>query len=37
LSGRTLGESLDLAGPELDLAGILGLLIAGRAIIGVSE
>jgi hypothetical protein len=37
LSGRTLGESLDLAGPELDLAAILGLLIAGRAIIGVLE
>lgn len=37
LSGRSLGESLDAAGPGLDLAAILGLLIAGRAIIGVSE
>lgn len=36
-AGRTLGESLDLAGPDLDLAAVLGLLIAGRAIIGVSE
>jgi hypothetical protein len=37
LVGRTLGESLDLAGPQTDLAAILGLLISGRAIIGVSE
>lgn len=37
LAGRTLGESLDLAGPQTDLAAILGLLISGRAIIGVSE
>ncbi|MDP3194960.1 DUF2063 domain-containing protein [Tabrizicola sp.] len=37
LSGRTLGESLDKAGPGMDLAAILGLLISGRAIIGVSE
>ena len=37
LAGRTLGESLDLAGPETDLAAVLGLLILGRAIIGVSE
>lgn len=37
MAGRTLGASLDLAGPDLDLAAILGLLISGRAIIGVSE
>lgn len=37
LQGRTLGDSLDAAGPELDLAPLLGLLIAGRAITGVSE
>lgn len=37
LDSRTLGESLDLAGPGLDLAAVLGLLISGRAIIGVSE
>ena len=35
ISGRTLGESLDRAGPGLDLAAVLGLLIAGRAIVGV--
>ncbi len=29
-----MGESLDLAGPDLDLAAVLGLLIAGRAIVG---
>ena len=37
LQGRTLGDSLDTAGSDLDLAALLGLLIAGRAIIGVSE
>jgi len=37
LDGRTLGESLDAAGPQLDLAALLGLLISGRAIIGVSK
>ena len=36
LAGWTLGDSLDAAGP-LDLAGLLGLLISGRAIVGVSE
>lgn len=37
LARRTLGDSLDAAGPELDLVSLLGLLIAGRAITGVSE
>lgn len=37
LDGRTLGESLDAAGPQLDLVALLGLLIQGRAIIGASE
>ena len=37
LSGQTLGESLDAAEGQVDLATLLGLLIAGRAIIGVSE
>lgn len=37
LERRSLGESLELAGPGLDLAALLGLLIAGRAIIGVLE
>lgn len=37
LSGSSLAESLDHAGPKADLAAILGLLIAGRAIVGVSE
>lgn len=37
LAGRTLGESLDAAGETLDLPAILGLLITGRAIIGVHE
>jgi hypothetical protein len=37
LAGRTLGDCVDLAGPELDLPGFLGLLISGRAITGASE
>lgn len=37
LQGRTLGDSLDAAGTDLDLAALLGLLITGRAITGVSE
>lgn len=36
LEGRTLGEAVDIAGPELDLPAVLGLLISGRAISGVS-
>lgn len=36
LAGRSLGESLDLAGPGLDLTAVLGLLIANRAIVGVT-
>jgi hypothetical protein len=35
--GQRLGEGIDLAGENLDLPGILGLLIAGRAITGVHE
>jgi hypothetical protein len=35
LQGRTLGDSIDLAGEGLDLADVLGRLIAGRAITGV--
>jgi hypothetical protein len=35
--GETLGAAVDQAGPELDLAAVLGTLIAGRAIIGVLE
>jgi Putative DNA-binding domain len=37
LEGRSLGACVDLAGPDLDLPAVLGLLIAGRAITGVSE
>ncbi len=37
MAGRTLGESLDLATGPIDLAAILGLLISGRAIVGVSK
>lgn len=42
MQGLTLGDSLDLAGEELvggdmNLAAVLGLLISGRAIVGVSE
>ncbi len=37
LAGKTLGESLDLATGPIDLAAILGLLIAGRAIVGVTK
>jgi hypothetical protein len=35
--GRTLGESIDIAGENLDLVAVLGLLVAGRAITGVRE
>lgn len=37
MEGQPLGECLELAGPELDLAAVLGLLISGQAITGVSE
>ncbi len=37
LEGQTLGASLEAAGAGLDLPVILSLLIAGRAIVGVSE
>lgn len=37
LSGKTLGDSIDCAGGPLDLPAILGLLISGRAIIGVMK
>lgn len=37
MAGKTLGESLDLATGPIDLAAILGLLISGRAIVGVSK
>lgn len=36
LHGKTLSDSLETAGQEVDLAALLGLLIAGRAIIGAS-
>jgi len=36
LGGRRLGEAVDQAGPDLDLPGVLGVLIAGKAITGVS-
>jgi hypothetical protein len=35
--GQTLGACVDLAGPDLNLPAVLGLLISGRAIIGASE
>lgn len=35
LQGLTLGQSVDLAGQEVDLPGVLSLLVAGRAIVGV--
>jgi hypothetical protein len=37
LSGLRLGEAVDKAGPDLDLPAVLGVLIAGKAITGVSE
>ncbi|MCU0826110.1 MAG: putative DNA-binding domain-containing protein [Tabrizicola sp.] len=37
LQGKRLGESIDLAGESLDLSAVLGLLIAGKAIVGVSK
>jgi Putative DNA-binding domain len=36
-AGRPLGQCLDQAGAEVDLPGILSLLVAGRAIVGASE
>jgi hypothetical protein len=35
LAGVPLGQAVDLAGGQLDLPGVLSLLIAGRAIVGV--
>ncbi|TAG13863.1 MAG: DUF2063 domain-containing protein [Rhodobacterales bacterium] len=37
LAGQTLGQAVDAAGSELDLPSILSLLIAGRAIVGVTK
>lgn len=37
LGGKTLGQSLDAAGAEVDLPAILSRLVAGRAIVGASE
>lgn len=37
LAGHRLGEAVDQAGPDLDLPAVLGVLIAGKAITGVSE
>jgi Putative DNA-binding domain len=37
LAGGTLGAAVDHAGPGLDLPAVLGLLIAGQAITGVTE
>ncbi|NJS40430.1 MAG: DUF2063 domain-containing protein, partial [Rhodobacteraceae bacterium] len=37
LAGQALGQAVDAAGPELDLPSILSLLIAGRAIVGVTK
>lgn len=37
LAGDSLGAAVDLAGPDLDLPAVLGLMIAGQAITGVTE
>jgi hypothetical protein len=37
LAEQQLGEAVDKAGPDLDLSAVLGVLIAGKAITGVSE
>ncbi len=37
IEGRALGDCVDLAGPELDLAAVLGVLISGQAITGILE
>lgn len=37
LEGLALGDCVDLAGPELDLVAVLGVMIAGKAITGVVE
>jgi hypothetical protein len=37
IEGRALGDCVDLAGPDLDLAAVLGVMIAGKAITGVME
>lgn len=36
MAGETLGTAVERAGPDLDLPAVLGLLIAGQAITGVS-
>lgn len=36
MAGETLGAAVERAGPDLDLPAVLGLLIAGQAITGVS-
>lgn len=36
-AGQPLGTALDQAGPDLDLPAVLGVLIVGKAITGVSE
>jgi hypothetical protein len=37
IAGESLGASIDLAGPDLDLPAVLSLMIAGQAITGVTE
>jgi hypothetical protein len=37
IEGRALGDCVDRAGPDLDLAAVLGVMIAGKAITGVME
>lgn len=37
LDGLTLGQSLDLAGAKLDLPAVLSVLVAGKAIVGVTR
>lgn len=37
MEGRALGDCVDLAGPEMDLAAVLGVMISGQAITGVEE
>ncbi|WP_128514145.1 HvfC/BufC N-terminal domain-containing protein [Tabrizicola thermarum] len=37
MQGLALGDCVDLAGPDLDLVAVLGVMIAGKAITGVVE
>jgi hypothetical protein len=37
IEGRALGDCVDMAGSDLDLSAVLGVMIAGKAITGIVE